>query len=80
MPSFTVKNIPADLYERLKGVAEENHRSMNSEIIVCIERAVGLTRVDVEARVARARQLRERTAGYEVAVEDFGAAKADGRL
>ena len=40
MATITVKNIPDELYERLKCVAEINRRSINSEIIVCIENAV----------------------------------------
>jgi hypothetical protein len=40
MPTITVKNIPPDLYQRLKQSAEANRRSINSEVIVCIEKAV----------------------------------------
>ena len=36
MPSITVKNVPADLYERLKQSAQANCRSINAEILVCI--------------------------------------------
>jgi plasmid stability protein len=38
MASITVKNIPSDLYEQLKESAVANHRSLNGEIIACIER------------------------------------------
>ena len=38
MPTITVKNIPDDIYERLKEVAGANHRSINREMIVCLER------------------------------------------
>ena len=31
--NFTVKNIPEDVYEKLKARAERNHRSINGEII-----------------------------------------------
>jgi hypothetical protein len=79
MPSVTVKSIPTDLYERLMQAAAANRRSLNSEIIVCIERAVGPERVDVEDTVARLCQLRERTPGHQVAGEEFNAAKRDGR-
>ena len=33
MPSITVKNIPEKTYSILKKLAEEHHRSINSEII-----------------------------------------------
>lgn len=79
MPSITVKNVPADLYERLKQSAQANRRSINAEIIVCIERAVSSRPVDPEVVIARARRLRERTARYRITDEELGAAKADGR-
>ena len=40
MKAITVKSIPDALYERLKERAREEHRSINSEILVCIERAL----------------------------------------
>ncbi|MBW1716868.1 MAG: Arc family DNA-binding protein, partial [Deltaproteobacteria bacterium] len=46
MATVTVKNIPDELYERLKTVAEINRRSINSEIIVCIENAVTSRRIN----------------------------------
>ncbi len=79
MPSITVKNIPSDLYARLKQSAELNRRSINSEVIVCIERALESRPVDAEAGIARARLLREQMAGYYITDEEFDAAKAEGR-
>ena len=35
--SLTLKGIPDALYERLKVVAGAHHRSLNSEVIACIE-------------------------------------------
>ena len=48
MPSLTVKNIPPDLYELLKKSAAVNHRSINSEIIVCIEQALHSRKISPE--------------------------------
>ena len=48
MPTLTIKNIPEDLYLQLKQSAEINHRSINSEVIVCIEQAVRSSRVTPE--------------------------------
>jgi len=45
MPTITVKNIPDELYERLKEVASANRRSINSEIIISIEHHVGANRI-----------------------------------
>ena len=40
MPTLTIKNLPPELYERLKNSAERNRRSLNREIIVCLEKAL----------------------------------------
>jgi antitoxin FitA len=79
MPTITVKNVPSELYAHLKQAAELNRRSINSEIIVCIERSLKSRRVDPEAVLARARLLRERTAAHVVTDEEFTAAKTEGR-
>lgn len=79
MATVTVKNIPDTLYERLKSVAETNRRSINSEIIVCIENTVGNRRVDVGEVLENARRLRRLTAGHPIGDTDFNQAKAEGR-
>ena len=67
MPTLTVKNIPDELYERLKQSAGEHRRSLNSEILVCLERALYSERVDPQAVLARADAERIlRGADYEV--------------
>ncbi|MDZ7722307.1 MAG: Arc family DNA-binding protein [candidate division KSB1 bacterium] len=38
--------MPNDLYENLKKAAAVNHRSLNNEIIVCIEKAIKNRRID----------------------------------
>jgi len=49
MPTITVKNIPTELYELLKQSAAANRRSINSEILTCIERAVRGRKADPSA-------------------------------
>ena len=80
MATVTIKNIPDELYERLKLVAEINRRSINSEIIMCIENAVISRRINLEEVLENARQLRRLTAGYPISDEEFNLAKAEGRL
>jgi plasmid stability protein len=80
MPTITVKNIPTDLYERLKQSARAHRRSMNSEIIVCIERAVRHRKIDPETMIVRARTLREKTAAYRLTDDVLSEAKTAGRL
>lgn len=79
MTTITVKNIPNELYEQLKKLAEVNHRSINSEIIVCIERAIDLQPLDASQFLREARQLRELTADYIVSDTELTSAKTAGR-
>ncbi len=79
MPTITVKNIPAELYERLKRSAKANRRSINSEVIVCIEHALRSRQIDPEGFLPRARKLREQTVDYPITDEEFTEAKATGR-
>lgn len=80
MATVTVKNIPDELYERLKSVAEINRRSINSEIIVCIEKAVSSRRINLDEALENVRRLRQWTAGHLISDEEFNQAKAEGRL
>ena len=59
MPTtLTLKNIPDDVYDRLKRSAEANRRSMNSEAIVCLESALSPGKTAPAEWLARARELR----------------------
>lgn len=79
MATITVKNIPEDLYLRLKQSAKANRRSINSEIIVCIERAVRSQRIAPEKMLAEVRMLREKTSEYQITDEELQDAKSTGR-
>jgi plasmid stability protein len=59
MANITVKNIPDDLYENLKHYAAVNHRSLNNEIIVCIEKAVKSRKIDKVQFIDRLQKLRK---------------------
>lgn len=60
MPSITVKNIPDSIYNKLKQQAEARHRSMNSEIIACLERSVEPNRVYPDEILRQARLMRKK--------------------
>lgn len=79
MTTFTVKNIPSDLYELLKQSAEINRRSINSEIIVCIEKVVSSRRINIKTVLARAREIREITKDYLLTGDEITQAKNEGR-
>jgi antitoxin FitA len=80
MPTITVKNIPGDLYADLKQSANLNRRSVNSEIIVCLERVLRSRRISPETILAQARQLREKTREHPITDAKFTKAKMAGRL
>ena len=80
MATITVKNVPDDLYAELKALAAANRRSVNSEVIVCLERVVRNQRVDAETLLASARLLRVKTEDYPVSDEEFSRLKRTGRL
>lgn len=63
MPSITVKNIPDAIYTKLKQQAEARHRSMNSEIIACLEQSVEPNRVSPDEILRQARMMRKKVKG-----------------
>jgi plasmid stability protein len=79
MPTITVKNIPSDLYELLKESAAANRRSINSEIIVHLERGVRGRKINVEDLLVRARELRRKTRRHPISNAEFREAKQAGR-
>lgn len=62
--NFTLKNIPEDIYEKIKVRAERNRRSINSEIVSILGDAVMPRRRNVEEILARADEIRSRTKGF----------------
>jgi len=80
MPTtLTLKNIPEDVYERLKASAAANRRSLNSEAIVCLESVLLPARVTVDERLARARALRAAQPQRGFRAVDIDAYKREGR-
>lgn len=61
MPTITLKNIPEELYERIKKRAKEQRRSINGEVIMSLE-GVFLKRVRTQEEIlADVDRLREKT-------------------
>jgi plasmid stability protein len=59
MPTtITLKNIPDDVYDRLRRSAATHRRSLNSEAIVCLEAVLLPIKLGASERLARARNLR----------------------
>lgn len=80
MPTtLTLKNIPDDLYERLKAAAAAHRRSLNGEAIVCLERMLPPAKLPLAERLERIRRLRSELTGLEVTDADIDTFKRQGR-
>ena len=80
MPTtLTLKNIPDDVYERLKASAQLHRRSLNSEAIVCLETVLAPTKMAPAERLARAQQLRAPLASKKFHARDIDTLKRQGR-
>jgi plasmid stability protein len=79
MTNLTVKNIPPLVYARLKQQAENNRRSINSEIITILEKALSIQPIDVEAAIETSRKLRELTANYTLTADEIEKMINEGR-
>ncbi|MEW6140430.1 MAG: Arc family DNA-binding protein [Thermodesulfobacteriota bacterium] len=79
MTTMTIKNIPDELYEKLKKRAEEQGRSMNSEVIACLKRALQGGRIDPEAFLARVEAMQRQVSIPPLTDEILRRAKEEGR-
>jgi plasmid stability protein len=58
MANLTIKNVPKPVLRRLKTRAALHRRSLNLEVIACLESLVQSTPVDVDALLVRVREIR----------------------
>lgn len=79
MPALTIKNIPDDLYKELKHVAKQHRRSINSEVIVCLERSLLSQRISPEERLKSIQALRAQVLPNVVSTEEIEQAISEGR-
>lgn len=76
--NFTLKNIPDEIYARVKVRAERNRRSVNGEIIDILAAAVMTRQKNAAEILARADELRSHTKGF-LTDEFADQAKREGR-
>jgi plasmid stability protein len=77
--TLTLKNIPDEVYLRLKASARLHRRSLNSEAIVCLEAALHSTRVGVDERLGRVRALRGALPSGQFNPQDIETMRQEGR-
>ncbi|MDR9417936.1 Arc family DNA-binding protein [Gracilimonas sp.] len=78
MPSITVKNIPKDIYDKVREQASAHHRSINSEIIACLEQTVKPKQISSDDILQEARRLRKKAKGS-LSSEEIESAINEGR-
>jgi plasmid stability protein len=69
MPNFTLKQIPDEIFLKLRRQAEVHHRSINSEIIACLEKALNPQEIQPDQILRQARELRAQVPGTLTAEE-----------
>ncbi|MBI4559951.1 MAG: Arc family DNA-binding protein [Candidatus Hydrogenedentes bacterium] len=79
MPALTIKNLPDELYRSLRDSAKAHRRSLNSEVIVCLEQSLGTVRLDPEAFLDQVRRLRSEIRGPKLTDRFLREAKNAGR-
>lgn len=79
MATITVKDIPDELYRRLKTAAASNRRSVNREIISRIEESLRSRRVTANEILARVRLLQASFGDRAVSIGQLDDARRMGR-
>jgi plasmid stability protein len=77
--TITLKNVPDAVYEQLKVAAEVHHRSLNSEVIACLETVLLPGKKGPLEILARARMLRSQLNVKNVNTADINDFKNEGR-
>lgn len=79
MASLTIKNIPDELYDMLKQSASAHHRSVNSELIHCLEKTLKPTPMTPDQLADTARGLRSRVKATRLNTDEINQARNHGR-
>lgn len=66
MATLTIKNVPERLVRRLKTQASRHRRSLNLEVIACLETASQAAAVDPDEILATARAIRPTPVGVKL--------------
>lgn len=77
--SITLKNIPDHVYNGLRAAANAHHRSLNGEIIACLEQSLLPQKSDAYEHLAKAREIRRSLAPLTFSADDIAEAIKQGR-
>jgi antitoxin FitA len=79
MANVTIKDLPAELHQRLKENAKMNRRSLNAEVITLLEASMEPRKVNVDEILAAARAVRSQVK-RELSDQEINRMKRQGRL
>lgn len=77
--SITLKAIPDAVYQRLRASAAAHHRSLNSEVIACLEAQLMPRRISAQEHLATIRATRARLPADAFDHDDVDRLKRQGR-
>lgn len=76
--TITIRDIPDDVYAKIKKQAELHRRSINSEVIVHLEKLVRSNRRDPDQIISRAKKLKQKAKGS-LSIDDIQKSIDQGR-
>ena len=79
MHSITIKNIPPELYEKLKTKARGNRRSINKEVIHCIDRSLHSHRINADEFIAQIESMHSKHTLPHITAKDLNDGIRKGR-
>lgn len=79
MASITIKNIPDELYEKLRITANLHRRSINSEMINCLESVLLPKKLTISEKLQRAKLIRSKIKSDTVNPDEISKAISEGR-
>ena len=79
MANLTIKNVPGPVLRRLKARAATHRRSLNLEVIACLEAPVRSAPLDTDSLLARVREIRRTPARTRLTDRVLTRLKAVGR-
>lgn len=80
MHNITLKNVPTDLYQRIKSIAQENRRSINNEIINRLNNSLKSNRIDIDTFIRKLDDIQKNINAPPLTEKMLKSAKEDGRL
>lgn len=79
MPTLTIRNISERLYRALEESAKVHGRSLNGEVLACLEESLGATPVDVDSLLSGIQELRDQISAPRLTDRILRSARERGR-